>query len=176
MQEIQEMCVQSLGWEDPLEEQMTTHPSILYLENPMDRGAHQATAHRVAKSPTWLSKWTHSHILGVVCQKYRRHFPSLSFYLLFRLLLLLLKTLYLTEDFLKLHIFSMVKHEHRLWNSAWVQTQATQIFLWTGPRLNLSQPWGSHLFLEAVLGIHQTKARSEHWHKWMELTKNHLRK
>ena len=52
MQEIQEMCVQSLGWEDPLEEQMTTHPSILYLENPMDRGAHQATAHSVAKSPT----------------------------------------------------------------------------------------------------------------------------
>ena len=26
---IQEACVQSLGWEDPLEEGMTTHSSIL---------------------------------------------------------------------------------------------------------------------------------------------------
>ena len=29
MQEPQEMGVQSLGWEDPLEEEMTTHSSIL---------------------------------------------------------------------------------------------------------------------------------------------------
>ena len=29
MQETQEMWVQSLGWEDPLEEEMTTHSSIL---------------------------------------------------------------------------------------------------------------------------------------------------
>ena len=29
MQEIQEMQVQSLGWEEPLEEGMATHPSIL---------------------------------------------------------------------------------------------------------------------------------------------------
>ena len=39
MQEIQEMQVQSLGWEDPLEEDMATHPSILvrnipWTENP----------------------------------------------------------------------------------------------------------------------------------------------
>ena len=27
------------------------------LENPMDRGAWRATAHRVAKSRTWLSTW-----------------------------------------------------------------------------------------------------------------------
>ena len=27
--EVQEMWVQSLGWEDPLEEGMATHPSIL---------------------------------------------------------------------------------------------------------------------------------------------------
>ena len=46
------MCVQSPDWEDPLEEQMTSHCSILCLENPMDRGAHQATVHRVAMSPT----------------------------------------------------------------------------------------------------------------------------
>ena len=29
MQETQEMQVQSLGWEDPLAEEMATHPSIL---------------------------------------------------------------------------------------------------------------------------------------------------
>ena len=29
MQETQETRVQSLGWEDPLEEEMATHPSIL---------------------------------------------------------------------------------------------------------------------------------------------------
>ena len=30
----QEMWVQSLGWEDPLEEEMVTHPSILAWEIP----------------------------------------------------------------------------------------------------------------------------------------------
>ena len=29
MQEMQETWVQSLGWEDPLEEEMATHSSIL---------------------------------------------------------------------------------------------------------------------------------------------------
>ena len=33
----QEMWVQSLSWEDPLEKEMTTQCSC--LENPMDRGA-----------------------------------------------------------------------------------------------------------------------------------------
>ena len=32
----------SLGWEDPLEEGMATHPSILAWRIPMDRGAWQA--------------------------------------------------------------------------------------------------------------------------------------
>ena len=46
-----------LGWEDPLEEGMATHSSILgkFLENQMDRGAWQATIQRVAKSWTRLS-------------------------------------------------------------------------------------------------------------------------
>ena len=44
--------VQSLGWEDPLEEGMATHSSILAWRIPMDRGAWQATVHRVAKSQT----------------------------------------------------------------------------------------------------------------------------
>ena len=34
--EMQEMWVQFLGWEDPLEKKMAIHSSILGLENPMD--------------------------------------------------------------------------------------------------------------------------------------------
>ena len=34
-----ETCVQSLGWEDALEEGMATHSSILAWRIPMDRGA-----------------------------------------------------------------------------------------------------------------------------------------
>ena len=40
----------SLGLEDTLEEGMATHSSILAWEITMDRGAWQATVHRVAKS------------------------------------------------------------------------------------------------------------------------------
>ena len=36
---LQETWVRSLGWEDPLEEGMATHPSILAWRIPMDRGA-----------------------------------------------------------------------------------------------------------------------------------------
>ena len=53
MQETQETGVWSLGHEDRLEEEMVTHFSI--LKNPMDRGAWQATIHRVAKSQRQLS-------------------------------------------------------------------------------------------------------------------------
>ena len=49
---VQETWVPSLGWEDPLEENMTTHSSILGWRNPMDRGAWQAIVHGVAKSRT----------------------------------------------------------------------------------------------------------------------------
>ena len=51
MQETEEMWVQTLGWEDPLEVGMATH-STSCLENPMDRGAWWATAHRVTQSWT----------------------------------------------------------------------------------------------------------------------------
>ena len=49
---MQETCVQSLGWEDPLEEGMATHSSILAWRIYMDRGAWQATVHGVADSDT----------------------------------------------------------------------------------------------------------------------------
>ena len=50
-----ETWVRSLGWEDPLEEGMLTHTSILAWRIPMDRGARQATVHGVAESWTRLS-------------------------------------------------------------------------------------------------------------------------
>ena len=46
---MQETRVQSLGQKDPLEEEMTTHSSILAWRIPMDRGAWWATVHRVSK-------------------------------------------------------------------------------------------------------------------------------
>ena len=44
--------VLSLGWEDPLEEGMASHSSILAWRIPMARGAWRARAHGVAKSQT----------------------------------------------------------------------------------------------------------------------------
>ena len=49
---MQETWVQSLGWEDPLEEGMAIHSSILAWRIPMDRGTWRATVHEVAKSWT----------------------------------------------------------------------------------------------------------------------------
>ena len=47
-----ETWVQSLGWEDPLEESMATYSSILAWRMPMDREAWWATVHGVAQSRT----------------------------------------------------------------------------------------------------------------------------
>ena len=49
---MQETQVQSLGWEDPLEEGMATQLQCSCLENPMDRGAWWATVHGDTKSRT----------------------------------------------------------------------------------------------------------------------------
>ena len=49
---MQEVWVQPLDQEHPLEEEMATHSSILALENPMDRGAWWAIVHgRNKQSP-----------------------------------------------------------------------------------------------------------------------------
>ena len=52
MQETLETQVRSLGREDPLEEVMAAHSSILAWRIPMDRGAWQATVHSVTQSQT----------------------------------------------------------------------------------------------------------------------------
>ena len=49
---MQETWVRSLGWEEPLEEGMATHSSILAWRTPLDRGSWWATDHGVAKSWT----------------------------------------------------------------------------------------------------------------------------
>ena len=68
MQETEETRVRSLGREEPLQEEMATHSSILvwkwqfsWMEISMDRGAWKAIVHRVAKNQTWLSTYTHTH-------------------------------------------------------------------------------------------------------------------
>ena len=52
MQKMRETQVGSLGQEDPLEEGMGTHSSILAWNFSKDRGAQQATVHGVAESQT----------------------------------------------------------------------------------------------------------------------------
>ena len=51
----QEIWVLSLGWEDPLEEDMATYSSILSWRIPMDKGTWWAEAHGVTKCQTQLS-------------------------------------------------------------------------------------------------------------------------
>ena len=49
---MQETQVRSLDWEDPLENGMTTHASILTWKDLMDGGAWRATVNGVAKNWT----------------------------------------------------------------------------------------------------------------------------
>ena len=59
--------VQSLGREDPLDKEMTTHSSILAWRIPMDRGAWRATVYGITKSWTWqwlTATWHHMAELG----------------------------------------------------------------------------------------------------------------
>ena len=55
---VQEVQVRSLGWEDPLEEDMATHSRVLAWRIPWTEepgGGVEATVHGVAKSQTQLS-------------------------------------------------------------------------------------------------------------------------
>ena len=49
---MRETWVQSLGWEDPLEQGIAIHSNIIAWRIPKDRGAWRATVHKVAKSQT----------------------------------------------------------------------------------------------------------------------------
>ena len=61
MQEAQEMKVGFLGREDPLEEDMATHSSVVA----MDRGAQWATGHGVSKELDMTEQLSNNNI---VCQ------------------------------------------------------------------------------------------------------------
>ena len=66
MQEMQEIWVRSLGWEDLLEEGMAAQLQYFCLENPMDRGAWQG----VAKSDTAKQLRTHRKQYYIVAHFY----------------------------------------------------------------------------------------------------------
>ena len=65
---VRKTWVRSLGWEDPLEECMATHSSILAWRIPMDRGSWLATAMRLQRvRHIWATKhMQHIHILTYV--------------------------------------------------------------------------------------------------------------
>ena len=56
---VWETWVRSLDWEDPQEEGMATHSSMVAWRLLMDRGASWAAVHCVAKSQTQLSDLVH---------------------------------------------------------------------------------------------------------------------
>ena len=62
---VQENGIQSLGWEDPLEEGMATHSSIPAWRIPHGQRS-LATVYGVSKSWTWLSNFPGSVCLTVL--------------------------------------------------------------------------------------------------------------
>ena len=53
---MRETWVQSLGWEDPLEEGMATHSSVLDWRMLMDKGAWRAAVHGITQNWTRLKR------------------------------------------------------------------------------------------------------------------------
>ena len=67
MQEMQETWVPTLGWGEPLEEEMTTCSRILAWKNLTDRGAWRSTVQGVAKSWVQPNNWAHTSRTGQHC-------------------------------------------------------------------------------------------------------------
>ena len=63
--QCRETSVQSLGREDPLEQEMATHSSVLAWRIPMDRGAWRAMDHGVTSTHTHTHTHTHRGIVRV---------------------------------------------------------------------------------------------------------------
>ena len=75
---VQETWIPSLGWEDPLEEAMATHSSILTWRIHMDREAWQAAVHGVTESDMTerLSTFLYKTLAASSCQwSTSYHFP-----------------------------------------------------------------------------------------------------
>ena len=73
-----ETWVRSLGWEDPLEEDMATHSNILAWRIPMDQGAWRAAVHGVAGSEgtEQLSTAQHRECEGVETSETKAEWPD----------------------------------------------------------------------------------------------------
>ena len=64
---VKETWVQSLVWEDPLEEGTATHSSILAWRIHMDREAWRATVHGCRKEPETTGQLSaHTHTEGTI--------------------------------------------------------------------------------------------------------------
>ena len=61
---MQKTWVRPLGWEDPLEEGMAIHSSILAWRIPTDREAWWATVYGVTTNQTHLSDLSTASLLG----------------------------------------------------------------------------------------------------------------
>ena len=68
LSEMWETWVQSLGWENPMEEGMATHSSILAGRIPMHRGAWWAAVLGVAKNQTRLSDPAQNSMTNIASQ------------------------------------------------------------------------------------------------------------
>ena len=70
------MQVRSLGWEDPLEKEMATDPSIFAWKTPWTVEPGQAPVHGVTKSQKRLSAHAHTHThaerVSVVLRDWKR--------------------------------------------------------------------------------------------------------
>ena len=62
MQDMQEMYVQFLGWEDPLEEGKASNSRLLTWRIPMDRGAGSLWGHKESDMTEHLST---AHTMGI---------------------------------------------------------------------------------------------------------------
>ena len=58
---MRETWIPSLGWEDPLEEGMATHSTVLAWRVPMVRGAWPAAVQRVAKQADTTDQLSTAH-------------------------------------------------------------------------------------------------------------------
>ena len=79
---VQKTWVRSLGQEDPMEEGMATHSSILAWRIPMDRRTWRATVHGVAESDTTQRLSTHMFLILYNISLWLIHFTTGSSYFL----------------------------------------------------------------------------------------------
>ena len=80
--EMWETWIQSLGWEDPLEEVVATCSSVLAWRILMDRGAWWATVHRVQRvRPTRVAKHSTDHLSFRMYSQYKIRDSEYFYYL-----------------------------------------------------------------------------------------------